>query len=190
MQRRNGTIAFLLLAWLISVGYAAQDPRRVQSFVVMGYQGLVDNIQSGQGPYLRTLMELQGVSAERQPEVLKQLRDSAARYPNIMDFADHVAGVPSVPPPVRLVPPSSESVVPTASAVTLAPLPASAYSGDRLENALRHLTRGMPVTVYTNTGEVVRGRVSEYDARRLTLSKPTARSFTLDQIRGIESPSL
>jgi len=174
----------LLAPWAVS---AESDRReRTKEFLVMGYQGLITELSTQRGPYLNTLLDLLGTDSGQQAQMIGELKVAAKAYPNIMDFTDHVLEryLPKTAAPSPLpVPPPSSNLVPL-------PVNASVYTGESLENALMHLGKGMKVTVYLKNGERVSGTVNEYDARRLWIRTPKARSFKLDEIRGLEAEPL
>jgi hypothetical protein len=157
----------------------AGDPQRTKEFIVMGYQGIIYELGSSEGPYLRTLKDLLGTNPDQGPKTIDQIRSFSKTYPNIMDFAEHVLNLAS---PSTGSGPSKE--------VVLLPSGPSVYRGDRLENALNHLTRGMKVTVYTKGGAQFNGRFEEYLIRRLWINGTSRKSFQLDDIVAIDAPEL
>jgi hypothetical protein len=96
-----------------------------------------------------------------------------------MDFADRVLllrrAAPANSPAVVTV------VVPTGPAI---------YSGDKIENALNHLTRGASVTVFLKTGQQIKGVFIEYANNRLWLRGESRTSILLRDILAVEAPSL
>jgi len=153
----------------------ASAPSRVQQFAVMGYEGIVRDAAQGKGPYLQTLLELMAVPLDQRAGRIQQIADLARSETNILQFSEKVVALPvSVPIPL------SEPL----------PVRAHLYQGDVLPNALAHLTRGMRVTVYSHSGETVRGTVVDYSNRRLRLRGGNRSSFQLDEIRAIEAEAL
>ena len=177
------TIRFMALAAMTSficvaarsadAGDAAQ---RTREFAVMGYEGLAADLDQGDGPYVRTLMELLGVAEADRPRTLERVRAVEKANPNIMDFADAVAALQTS----------------TAAAAAVVPVPSgpATYAGDRLEGALTHLTRGMKVTVYTRDGGRFAGIFDEYAAGRLWVTGGPRRWFRRDDILAVESKDL
>jgi hypothetical protein len=152
---------------------------RVKEFAVMGYEGLRYELHGREGSYTTTLMELLNVEKPQRAEISAKVRTLLDRYPNIMDFAEQV---------VQLRAPAS--TVSTTTAQMALPTGPHIYSGDRLENALNHLTRGMSVTVHLKTGARVTAPFEEYTVRRLWLKGQKRQSFRLDDIVAIEAPQL
>jgi hypothetical protein len=177
---RPAGMALLLLPVLFgSVNGAVKNDRslRTREFVVMGYEGIRSELRKGEGPYLRTLMELLEVPATERDRVQENVRAFAEQSPNIMDFADRVAALAFVP-----------ADAPGQAAVVL-PSGPNIVSGAGLENALAHLTRGTPVTVYLKSGERLKGVVVEYSAGRLWLRGADRRSARSADILALESGS-
>ena len=156
--------------------------QRTREFVVMGYEGISYELRTQPGPYLKTLVELLRVNPDQSEKTLGEVRSLARAHSNIMDFADAVAGLQSDAPLPASIEAGGEAV----------PVPSgpSVYSGDRLENALMHLTRGMTVTVYTKGGGRYDGRFEDYSSRRLWVTGASRRSFPVDDILAIQSSRL
>ncbi len=144
----------------------------------MGYEGISFELSSVEGPYLRTLTELLGVNSDDRSSTLVKVRALAASNANIMDFADRVAEL--------------QVMASTLSAVAVIPAPSGpgVYSGDRVDSALTHLTRGMKVTVFTKGGARFSGQFEEYVAGRVWLSGETRRSVLRKDILAVESSRL
>lgn len=153
---------------------------RTKEFVVMGYQGLMIDLRAGSGPYLSTLIDLLNVVSSEQPDVVTKVRSLAKSYPNIMDFADQILLMQRLNP-YQSEAPLTPVVMPTGPSI---------YSGDKLENALNHLTRGMPVTVYLKNGQQVKGDFIEYDNSRLWLRGETRKSILQRDILAVDAPKL
>lgn len=167
------------------LGHLSDNQLKAKEFIVMGYQGLMSELTSGEGPYVRTLQDLLQWDPAAKASLTEQLRPLAKAYPNIMDFADHVL--------VQKWPVGTQHLSPaTPVNATLPPLPttSSLYSGERLESALQHLGRGMKVTVYLRSGEKQEGRAAEYTAGYLWVRTPMMKSYKKDEIRAIDSPDL
>jgi hypothetical protein len=145
----------------------------------MGYQGIGIDLESGKGPYLRTLLDLLRTPAGEESPTSDRLRNLFKTYPNIMDFADHV---------IPLISMSVETS--TGPARVLIPPGPGVYSGDDVVNALEHLTRGMAITVTLKTGEQLKGTFSEYSSKRLWIRGATRKSVLLEAILAIEAPRL
>lgn len=170
-----------LLFLLVSLPLCAQSQDRLErtrQFVVMGYQGIHLELTSRPGPYLKTLLELLETPTDRERKTTEQLKELLKSYPNIMDFADQV---------VRL-----QSVVEKEMGAVPVPVPQgpSIYTGEKMVDALEHLTRGMSVTVYLKTGEQLKGTFSEYTSRRLWLRGAARRTIALDDILAVDAPDL
>ena len=185
MNQRKSFIALGVCCLFLAVpwpGAADGGPSKVKEFVVMGYQGIVQDLSAGKGSYLTSLIELLNVPPEKSTATIEQLKSLQQRYPNIMEFADQVAALqienPSPPVPFPALP-----ALPTDRRL---------YSGDSLKNALQHLTRGMNVTVYLQNGSTIQGRVAEYDSGRLMVRMPggKSKSCRLPDIRALEAPEL
>lgn len=169
----------LLPASGVMAATAADQELRIREFVVMGYHGIELELQSKSGPYLRTLLELMGAPAGAEAKLTGELKGLLKARPNIMDFADQVAALRAASPAQA-----------TAPAPRPIPEGKNIYSGDRLVNALEHLTRGMEVRVTLKTGEQLKGRFSEYISKRLWLVGAARKSVSLDDISFIEAPEL
>lgn len=146
----------------------------------MGYQGILFDLRSGDGPYLKTLTELLGTNSDDRAKIIKEIRTLSNTQLNIMDFADNVIKLQSATAPGAAAAPA-QIVMPTGPSI---------YSGDELEKALHHLTRGMSVTVYTKGGMRVTGQFEDYNAKRLWLKDTARKSFLLDEILAIDAPRL
>ena len=72
----------------------------------------------------------------------------------------------------------------------LFPAGTSTYSGDKLENALNHLTKGMKITVFSKGGGQISGRFDEYTVHQLWITGALRKSFQLDDILAIDAPQL
>ena len=179
MKRAARTLSFLIALTATSFIAAQSDDRnqRTREFVVMGYQGLRIELTSGKGPYLRTLMDLLRTPTEAETKTTDQLKALLKIYPNIMDFADQV---------IMLGVKTEE----TAKIMAEVPVPSGPgiATGDKLVNALEHLTRGMAITVTLKTGEKLKGTYAEYTAKRLWIRGAARRSVHLDDILALESP--
>jgi hypothetical protein len=147
---------------------------RVREFAVMGYQGILNDISAGKGPYVNSLLNLLAVPADQVPQTIDQIKSLAQRYPNIMDFADRVAA--DVAPKTAPALPTDRKLI----------------SGSELENALQHLGRGMQVTAYLQNGDTLKGRVIEYDSGRLLIRTVDRKSKVcrIADIRALEAPNL
>ncbi len=180
------TIGVWCAALVPGAAAAEVDALRTKEFLVMGYEGLQHDLASGRGPYVATLMDLLQVPPDRQGAAIARVQSAAASSPNIMDFADRVLAVyVSTGTAAR----GADTAAPLSSVEAL-PAGIALYSGDGLENALRHLGKGMRVTVYLKTGLKVSGAVSDYDAGRLSIRTPAPRTFKRDDIRALEAPEL
>jgi hypothetical protein len=186
----RGVLAAAILPAVLWSAAPAPSPAslRIREFVVMGYQGLMQELAtSTRGPYLRTLNQLLQVKPDDVAKIEHTLQKLSVAYPNIMDFADQVATLQksSVTP---------NPALPTAAAPAAAlPTGPHVYSGDRLDDGLQHLTKGMAVTVYTQWGEKVEGQAVDYSANRLlirTPGEPSHRTFQRGEIRAIDAPGL
>ncbi len=173
-----------LIFFLVGAGFSAaaidDQSLRIKEFVVMGYEGIRLELRSGNGPYLKTLTDLLNVPPTDSAKTIDQIRSFSKTFPNIMDFSDQVVAL------------RKEQKGPAGTMETSIPIPTGPgiYSGNKLENALSHLTRGMNVTVYLKTGEQVKGGFAEYNMRRLWLRGADRRSFLIDDILAIEAPQL
>lgn len=147
----------------------------------MGYTGLVTELRSTSGAYVHTLQDFWS------PEKLdiNQIRMLANSYPNIVDFSEKVVELRWPPMPNAAKPERP-------AAVDLPALPDSPhlYQGETLEPALKHLGRGMKITVYLTNGQIISGRATEYNAGRLWLRTPDTKSFKKDEIRALEAPEI
>ncbi len=176
--------AVFLMVFLPLFGWAAQNAERARQFIVMGYQGLVQEVaENRRGAYLNTLIDLLKIPSDQQPQAIEKIEVAAKAYPNIMDFADHVLAQE----PLLGVLNSTAAV---SAAIPALPASATFYTGPGLENALKHLAKGMSVTVYTKSDETVKGKVADYDSRRLWLRTPAMKSFRLQDIQALEAPDL
>lgn len=176
---------FLLASTVLFVGVPYTQAQsngtlRTKEFVVMGYAGILFELRSGEGPYLRTLTDLLKTKLDQRAQVLKQIRSLSETYPNIMDFAEQV---------IKL---QQESMAGSHSSETPISLPLGPgiYSGEQLESALNHLTKGMKVTVFSKTGGQFSGQFVEYAVRRLWIQGASRKSFRLDDILAIDAPNL
>lgn len=153
---------------------APPDDLRTREFVIMGYQGLLFESRSGEGPYLQTLLELLNIQPEEKTRILSRIRTLTTSHLNIMDFADQVAQLQKGP----------------ATAPTDVPLPEGPgiISGKDLENHLDHLTRGMNLTIFTKGGGQFSGIFEEFAARRLWIRGSSKKSFHMDDILAVHSP--
>lgn len=149
--------------------------RRTREFVIMGYEGIRAEMKDGAGAYLKTLMELLGARGERQVVITGEVRMLLARFPNIMDFADHVAALQT-----------SGSDFAAVETVVAPPSGPGIFSGADLENALIHLTKGSPVTAYLRSGQRERGTFADYDARKLWIRGASRRSIPLEDILAVD----
>ena len=152
---------------------------RARQFIVMGYLGIQRELMAGKGPYLKTLLELLGVSSENEGKTLEKLKTIEQSFPNIMDFADHAVALDTG----ASQPQSIETSIP-------APTGPGIYSGEKLENALEHLTRGMAITVTLKSGEQVKGSFADYSQKRLWIRELERRSIPLKDILALEAPDL
>jgi hypothetical protein len=157
---------------------AGNDARRTREFVVMGYGGIVSELRSGEGPYMRTLLELLKRNADQRTQTIDQIKSLSKAHSNIMDFADEVVKL-QLDGPARDV----DVAIPV-------PMGPTIYSGDRLENALNHLTRGMPITIFTKGGGRASGQFEEYAAHRLWIKGTAHQSFLLSDIVAVDAPRL
>ncbi len=157
----------------------AGNPQRAKEFIVMGYEGILYELKSGEGPYLRTLLELLAINSDDHSKTIEKTKAMAKSYPNIMDFAEQVIQLEQQPGK-------------NGPLIETPPLPSGpgVYSGDQLENALNHLTRGMKITVVTKGGARFRGQFEEFVIRRLWVSGATRKSFHLKDILALEAPQL
>jgi hypothetical protein len=183
-HRVLGILAALLMCGTTRPARAStDDQQRLKEFVVMGYQGIVSDLSVGQGPYLLTLFDLTKTPANERAKAFEKIQILSKTYPNIMDFADQIV----------LLAPAGPVTTPDASrSPVVMPVPTgpTVYSGDRLLNALDHLTRGMKVTVYTNAAEPFNGYVENYDAHRLWVRGTSRKSFPSDRILALDAPDL
>jgi hypothetical protein len=142
----------------------------------MGYEGIRLDLKSNTGPYLNTLIDLMSVGAAVQKEFINQVREIQKGNPNIMDFADHVLALST----------------PQITAAPQVPLPTGddVFSGDELEVALGHLTKGMRVTVITKSGARYEGKFEDYVSKRLWIRAAKSLHFQLNEILAIQSPDL
>jgi hypothetical protein len=65
------------------------DEQKAREFIIIAYGNLVPELASGQGEYLRSLMDVLKIPAERRPEAIKKLKALSDVYSDIPDFADH-----------------------------------------------------------------------------------------------------
>ena len=144
---------------------------RSEEFVVMGYQNIISELSAGEGPYLQTLLELLHTDPLKKSDSIDKIRSLAKAVPNIMDFADQVLVLQS-------------------EKIAALPVGASIYSGDKLDNALNHLTRGMQITVFLKEGGQFDGGFDEYAVRRLWIKNTSRHSFPFDDILAIRAPHL
>jgi hypothetical protein len=184
------SIVFLIASVLYAPLQAAaasesSQVQRSRAFIVMGYEGLMKDLNSGQGPYLKTLQELLNIPEDKRASTVPALREVAKTYPNIMDFADQILAWNSQQP--KMATSGSRA---TEAPSTALPVSTSLYTGDKLDSALEHLTAGMRVTVYLQNGEQYEGKSAYYSTHRLTIRTPNTQSFTRDQIRAILAPDL
>jgi hypothetical protein len=149
----------------------AQPENRIKEFIVMGYEGIISNLRSGDGPYLETLAELLKAPPEQRAKIIEQVRSLSQTYPNILDFAEHVGRIQLT------------------TAVTF-PSGSNVYSGEQLDNALSHMTRGMKITVFSKGGAQLSGQFDEYTVHRLWINGASHTSFHLDDILAIQAPQL
>jgi hypothetical protein len=154
------------------------NSERTKGFVVMGYQGIHFELESGEGPYLKTLMDLLRINPDERSKTIATVRQLSETYPNIMDFADNVALL------------QQDTAANNKETAVLLPAGPSVYTGEKLENALTHLTRGMEITVFTKGGGQHKGRFEEYGAKRLWLKGAAKKSFRLDDILAIDASKL
>jgi hypothetical protein len=152
---------------------------RAKEFLVMGYQGIVVDLRSGNGAYLSTLMDLLHVPASQRSATIEQVKTLSQTYVNIMDFADRVLLL-------RQAAPANSPAI----AAVVVPAGPSIYSGEKVENALNHLTRGAPVTVFLKTGQQTKGAFIEYANNRLWLRGESRTSILLRDILAVDAPSL
>lgn len=182
MKPRIKKVLFIL-ALLSPIAFIYGQPEdrrlRLREFVVMGYQGIQLELSSGKGPYVRTLLELLNTPASAEKKTVDQLKSLVKTHPNIMDFADQVALLEGVA--------SAE-----AAAMANVPVPSGpdVFSGDRLTNALEHLTRGMTIKVTLKTGEQLKGTFTDYVGKRLWIRGAARRTVHRDDILAIEAPKL
>ncbi len=192
----NKQIAFVAIGMLAVIGpapisaqgddqtgaFGRVDNRaqRTKEFVVMGYEGILFELRSGEGAYLRTLLDLLKTNPDQRTKTIEQTRLLSRTYPNIMDFAEQV---------MKLHSESAEGASAVETQVLLPEGP-NVYSGEKLENALNHLTRGMKITVFSKGGRQFSGRFEEYAVRRLWIKGASRRSFLIDDILAVEAPRL
>ncbi len=128
---------------------------------------------------MRTLMDLLNIGADDTKKALDDIKVLAKKFPNIMDFADAVLKLRN---DVRAEEAIRETVVlPTGPTV---------YSGDKLDNALNHLTKGMKITVYLKTGQQFTGQFEEYNVKRLRMKSDGSRSFHINDILALDAANL
>lgn len=186
MNRRNKKSKVFLMTLLVLIslrvnGFSFDEKsQRAKEFIVMGYQGIIFEINSGSGAYIKTLMDLLNVSSDQKEQTLEKVRSLSKSNLNIMDFADQVL----------LLQGSNSSTLSTSAAVVPIPTGKSIYSGDKLENALNHLTRGMGVTIFAKSGDQYKGRFEEYSVKRLSIRGASKKSFHLNDILAIDAPDL
>jgi hypothetical protein len=169
----------ILASASVVFGEFSDQGQRTKEFVVMGYQGIQIDLTSGKGPYLRTLLDLLNTPVDAETKTTAQLKSLLKTHSNIMDFADQVV----------LLGTKAEEVT---KAMAEVPVPSGPgiYTGDKLVNALQHLTRGMAVTVTLKTGEQLKGTFVEYSAKRLWIRGADRRVVSLDDILALEAPQL
>ena len=176
-------VAFIMTAFICRATEGNNDAaQRAKEFVVMGYEGIQFELKAGEGPYLKTLTELLNTKPEDHAQTVAHIRSLSSQFPNIMDFAENVVKL-RVEPVGR----SMDASVPSTPPIPIGP---SIYSGDKLANALDHMTRGMRITVFVKTGGRFKGRFEEYTLRRLWILGSSRQSFLLDDILAIDAPDL
>lgn len=173
---------FILTATAVtSLAFAQVENQdlRIKEFVVMGYMGVQVDLKSGKGPYLRTLLDLLNTPTDAEAGTLVQLKSLGKKHSNIMDFADQV---------VLLGRKTGE----TAKLMAEVPVPSGPgiYTGEKLVNALEHLTRGMEIGLTLKTGEQLKGTFVDYSMKRLWIRGAARRSVSLDDILALEAPQL
>ncbi len=146
----------------------------------MGYEGILFELRSAEGAYLRSLIELLETKSGQRVQAIEQIRSLSKTYPNIMDFAEQVIKLQN----------DAGVVVPSKETELSLPMGRSIYSGEKLENALNHLTKGMTMTVISKSGGQFTGQFEEYSAGRLRIRGSLRKSFLLDDIRAIDAPQL
>ena len=82
-MRRNSFVIFLACASLLVIGKQldAQTENRTKEFIVMGYEGVIADLPSGDGPYLKTLRELLKATPDQWPKMIEQIRSFSKTYP-------------------------------------------------------------------------------------------------------------
>lgn len=179
IRKSSRTLLLPILLVCLHSPASAVDPDaslRARQFVVMGYHGIVLDLERGSGAYLSTLADLLGVPDAEHGALAGEVQALVKAHPNIMDLADRVGDLQR----------TSRAVVPTALPVPSGP---NVRSGTAIEPALRHATRGTPVTVFLHGGESMSGRFVEFQTRRLWLRGASRRSVLLRDIAAVEIPS-
>jgi hypothetical protein len=136
-------------------------------------------LNSREGAYLRTLQDLLNIQPNQQIQFIEDIKVLAKKHLNIMDFADEVLKLQQTQATVSAI--QFQDVIPNGPHI---------YSGEKLENALNHLTRGMPLTIYTKSGAQFGGHFVSYQAKRLWIKGPSRETFLLNEILAIDAPQL
>lgn len=67
------------------------EKQKVVNFIVSGYQNLIKELDSQEGPYLGSLLALSNVSDSQKAEMKKRLQSLSQAYVSVPDFADKAA---------------------------------------------------------------------------------------------------
>lgn len=67
------------------------EKQKVVNFIVAGYNGLVKELSTQNGEYLKSLLALTSIDESRRPEVTRRLKALSDAYSNIPEFADKAA---------------------------------------------------------------------------------------------------
>jgi len=151
--------------------------KETHDFIIVSYRELMKDLSKGEGPYLKTLLDMLKLKAEDKPQAIKKIQALSEAYSNINEFADRVVDLyrAHIEETAYAVEPSTPVAQPEVTPIPTGPAwePAPALMDVRdFTQFLRTLSPGIHVQLYLTDGQLYSGEFERHQDGLVWLKVP------------------